>query len=436
MLVASAPGFAPAVASWPDVVAGKRGPLALPLRRLQSMLVVVRDAPGAPIADAEVWARVEPHPDDRSVGTAWAAPAESKVWLGQTAANGELVVPTWDALFSFQVAHRDYATAALPRVAGHVGRCEVTLQLGGDLAGTLVLGHRAAPPGIRVRARQQPAATDALAASAVLAERLGVTGVDGDFGFRNLMPGSWDLVPELPPVPHAAGARSPAAFAAQRVHVEPGRERHYQVPILRDRTLAEHAAAILQGRITMNGAAVPQALVRVRAPAPRAAPPRMDRRDGSRPAVLEPPWTSRAETDEFGEFSLPDLEPQRDYELRIDVPGHGRLQFVGMQVVRTPAQGATARHDVALQGSAVHLFGSLGTTAAAGRMVSLRQLGADGRTLASYDLLLDAVGQAFVPSLARGTWQLAPAFGGSCSPARFEVAGEPVKTVDFVLQLR
>ncbi|MBL8752397.1 MAG: hypothetical protein JNK15_03770 [Planctomycetes bacterium] len=427
VVVASAPGHAPAIAN-------VNGPTTLTLQLLDAGRMTVRtvDTDGKPVADASVHAHVHANPELRFPGAEWDALGDDRVLLGRTDERGELQVPTWGTFFSFQARHPDFAKSIGPRVLGQPGTVHtIVLRGGGDVVGTLVAEQRPAPRGLRVRARQRPPTGHELEHSGWLDERLAVTGDRGAFAFRGLVAGIWELVPELPPVPGADGATTPRFDTPPRqVLLDVGQELHLQLAL----DPGGFAPATISGAVTQNGGACAGALVRVREIESNAVQSmnalRTELREQGRPmADLLPygrlevnPWLARCTTDTFGDFRFRDLREGAEYELRIDAPCGGRMQFVERRIVRAPSLRQPLRIDVALTTAPLQLTFSTNTRAFGNRMVRLRQALGRDQEGACYELLTDANGNLQIADLPIGHWTVEPMHGGTCKPAEFDLA--------------
>lgn len=434
VVVASVRGFAPAIAEVDGAA-----PLALKLLPLQRMTVHVHNRRGEPIANATVRAQAHANPDSVFPGSAWAALANDRVTIGMTDERGELTVPVWPTFFSFQARHPDFPPSAGPKVmATPGGRYELLMQGGGDLVGTLTIETRPAPRGMRVRARQRPPDTNSVSTSGFLDSRIAVTGAGGTFEFRELIAGNWELVPELPPVPSPDGSRPSGAFAPVQVQLDEGQERHVVLAAQQDVL----APAQIRGTVTKNGATVPDALVRVR----ELEPPDMQKRNEQRrktgwrygqdaDAILGPvegvPWRSRCTTDSFGDFCCSDLVAGSEYEVRVDIPHQGRLQFVARRVVRAGSTARPLQLDFAVPTNLVQLACTKGSAAFGNRMIRLRQVLPGGTDGACFELLLDDFGRADVDGLPLGAWTIEPMHGGRFTPGEFELMPGPPRLLQF-----
>jgi hypothetical protein len=421
VLVASVRGFAPAVARSSAPV------MELRLLPLHEITVRVLDRGGRPVEGALVHAKVHANAELTFPGAEWDALANDRVRVGRTDADGELRVPVWPTWFSFQCSHRDYADTPSVRVLPQPGQ-QIDLELSGraDVRGTVTIEGRAAPAGLRVRARQRPLAIDPLSRSGFLGERVAVTAADGTFALRALAAGIWELTPELPAIAGAAGARQlPVDWRAERVQLDEGEERHLVLEIQQ----GQLAPLQITGAVMQNGATVPRALVRLRPLEPadtRTAtrPSRRRGRDDARAAGAEEPaagetWR-RCETDAFGTFQFRDVTAGQQHELRVDVPVGGRLQFVGRRVVTAGTASHPLRVDFDVPCAWVRLTCLRDGAPLRQRMVRLRQVVEAGEA-GRYELLLDDNGQALVEHLPAGRWTIEPIHGGRCEPGEFEV---------------
>lgn len=434
VVVASVPGFAPALAR----VSPDQPRRTLKLLPMGTMLVHATDLDGRPVADATIRVMVHDNPELRFDGAQWGALANNRVRVGTTDQNGDLTMPVWPATFSLQATHPDFAPSPGPRlVPTPGGRCDLVLRRGGGIHGTLTFQHRAAPRGFRVRARQVAPDGHPLAGNGWLAEHLSVTGDDGTFGFRELCGGLWDLQPELPAAPTASGPRPVTQFASQRLVLDDGQEQHL---VLEVQTRTASAATLL-GIVRQNGINVAGAVVRLR---PRRDEPAADRprerrpRPGSRAApdrnvedvVAEAmrAWSHRCSTDAFGEFRFDELSAGAEFELRVDVPIDGQLQLVHREIVRPGTTTAPRRVDVDLPTGRVLLACKDNGLPVANRMLQLQRRDAKGLELARFDVLLGADGSIDIPDLPAGEWWLQP-WGerAECRPESFVLA--PARTI-------
>jgi hypothetical protein len=301
---------------------------------------------------------------------------------------------------------------------------------GGDIVGTLTAEHRPAARGLRVRARQRPPAGHELEHSGWLDDRVAVTGHGGAFAFRGLTAGNWELVPEMPPIPGTDGADTPRFDAPPRlVQIDVGQELHLQLTL----DPGQFTPATISGVVTQNGGACAGALVRLRAIESKDMQTRNQLRAELRESghaellaqygpVETNPWLARCTTDTFGDFRFRDLQEGHEYELRVDVPCGGRMQFVERRIVRGPSLRQPLHIDVALATAAAHLTFSTSTNAFANRMVRLRQVVGKHQDGACYELLTDGLGNLLLADLPTGSWTVEPMHGGICKPAEFELA--------------
>jgi hypothetical protein len=201
----------------------------------------------------------------------------------------------------------------------------------------------------------------------------------------------------------------------------------------------------VHGTVTQNGATVQGALVRLRELDPPAARSRSETRRKTRrvddrgnieqPSPVETtPW-KRCQTDAFGDYRFRELAVGVDYELRVDIPQGGRLQFVGRRVVRPRTAMRPAREDFALSTSDVRITCLMDGRPLTDRMLRLRQIVDKDTEGARFELLLDAFGQAWVEALPVGSWTIEPMHGGRCEPGQFEVvANTPALPMFTVLR--
>lgn len=427
--VASAPGCAPAIAPIRDP-----GVVVMNLLPLQQMTVRVHDVQDQPVADALVRAQVHANKDMDFPGAQWEALANDRVVVGRTDERGLLTVPVWPTFFSFQASHPDYAASAGPKVMAYAGSSyDLLLRGGSSIVGTLTLEMRPAPAGMRIRARQKPPHGHPLAESGFLDERLAVTGDDGGFHFRQLVAGTWELAPELAAVPSPRGGHAKETWQPRIFDLIEGQELHVLLPWQQDHTQPAH----IVGVVTQNGAPLGGALVRLRELPSGDVKQRNERREKLRQRLGDEalrmlgetesmPWVARFQTDAFGDFRFRDLRADTEYELRLDVPCNGRLQFVDRRVVRAGSMTTPARVAFAVQTGAAQLQCNRATEPFANRMLRLRQVLADGSEGARFELLLDAGGQSYVDGLPLGTWTVEPIHGGACSPDTFELSNSLV----------
>lgn len=250
-----------------------------------------------------------------------------------------------------------------------------------------------------------------------------MTGRDGAFTLRGLVAGIWELRPELPLVPSVDRPAEPASrWKAVRVMLDDDQEFYLDL----EGEFDALAPTQIAGVVRIDGLAFAGALVRLRElrPGPSRGPRdhRFPRDPSSTP---EPePWQARLVTDGFGDFGFGELRSSTDYELRVDVPVQGRLQFLERRVVRTgpnPLGGPVAATIDVATGS-LQLNCTERGTAAGNRMLRLRQVGPDGNELARFEILTSPAGIAAVDHLPAGTWTAEPIHGGYCRPAELVVA--------------
>lgn len=418
--VASHPDCAPAIA-----VVDSSSVAELTLLPLQHITVRVRDSGGQAVAGATVRVQVHEHPDLQFRGAQWAALANDRARIGTTDESGQIEVPVWGTWFSLQATHPDYAPSAGPHFVPRPDSVvDLTLRRPGAITGVLTMQHRAAPAGFRIRVRQTAPPGNPLDGSGFLADHVAVTGEDGSFAFRELCAGIWELQPEFPPLPSIGGARSPAAnFCRQQVLLDEGQSMHCVIEANREMLTTPQ----LRGVVRQNGAALAGALVRVRELGPAAPKPRKPRprKPTAPPKDAEPlrvHWQQQCTTDWFGDFDFANLEPRKEYELRVDVPCNGRMQFVRRYVVRVDEDTRPGRRiDVDLATGSVRLQCSTNGRPFAGRMVRLRQQLDHGDEGACFELLTDELGECTADGLPEGTWTLEPMFGGNFEPTTFAV---------------
>jgi len=435
LLVAHAPGFAPAVAS----IAADARDATLVMQPLRSITVRVRDLHGSAIAHAQVRAQVHGDRDSTIPGTHWAALANTRIAVGTTDERGELEVPVWATWFSFEASHRDYARSANRKLVPQPGeRLDLLLRGGAAVHGDLRIAGRPAAAGLRVRARQRPPEGHELTDSGFLDERLAVVGTGGAFAFRRLAAGIWELRPELPAIPGTSGSRSmQTEWRTQRVQLDEGQELHTVLELQQDRL----AAASITGVVTQNRTTVAGALVRARPLDDHAVHPVRPSGRRPRPSRDEPaapdagaPWL-RCTTDAFGDFCFHDLLEGREYELRVDIAHGGRLQFVGRAVVRAGTLLHPTHADFAFSTGDLRLTCLQNGQPHGNRMVRLRQVVDGGAEGARFETLLGALGEAWIDGLPAGSWTVEPMHGGGrYEPAVLEVgAGRSTATIVTLL---
>ena len=425
-VVASVPGFAPAIAEVaPDTTA------ELTLLPLQQMTVHTEDLQGHPVADASVRVKVEGNALFTFPGAQWGALANNSAFVGLTDANGDLTVPVWPAEFSFQASHPNYVASPGPRLVPQPDqRQRLLLRKGATLIGQLTLQQRPAPKGLRIRARQQAPTGNPLATSAWLQQEVAVTGESGGFQFHGLCAGNWTLQPEWPGLPAQADAkRPPSHFRTLELVLHDDQQRHLVLEAEADHM---EPASVL-GCVSQNGLFLVGAVVRVRelggaaasnnsSTATRQTPPRERRGRRPRPADSQPgrvgeaPWLQRCDVDVYGEYRISGLAAQREYEVRVDLERGGRLQFLARSVVRLGDTNQPTRVDFANAAGTLHLQCTAPEGPFANRMMRLRQVDVGGEG-ARFELLLDANGAAFVDAMPAGDWTIEPVHGGQCEPA-------------------
>ena len=436
VVVASVPGMAPGVA----VAAADQGELAVTMLPLQTMTVRTHDMRGTPIAGAAVRIQVHGHPDLEFPGAQWAALANDRLLVGSTDEDGKLEVSVWPTFFSLQASHRDFASSAGPRILAVPGlQTNLMLKRRASVIGYLTVEQRAAPAGFRVRAQLRPPFGNELHDSGWLDSQLAVTGPDGGFAFRSLCSGIWKLTPELPGTPSPSGAVAPAeVFLSREVLLDEEQEIHCGLEAKRSPLIAPQIVGVVRS----NGTELPGALVRLREieePArdfEREARRKARRKSGegmprALPAV-EPAetshWPHRTTTDQYGDFRFTDLKPSSEYELRIDVPLGGRLQFIERRVVRAghpDERGKVPSVVVEMKSGSIRLMCMNQGRPFGNRMVRLRQVLEGGSEGARFDLLTEANGECIADGLPAGTWTVEPTHGGRFDPATFTLgAGE------------
>ncbi|HEX6812981.1 MAG TPA: carboxypeptidase-like regulatory domain-containing protein [Planctomycetota bacterium] len=451
VVVASVPGMAPGVAFAPHY----QREITLTMLPLQTMSVRTHDLRGNPIADAKVRVQVHRNPDLEFVGSQWDTLANDRVLVGSTNEDGVLEIPVWPTFFSLEASHREFASSAGPKILASPGmRTNLMLKRRASLVGYLTMEQRPAPAGFRVRARLAPPFGTEIHGSGWLDAQLAVTGSDGSFAFRSLCSGIWELTPELPGVPSPGGASVPAeAFLKKQVLLDEEQEMHCVLEVKRSPLVRPQ----IMGVVSQNGAQLQGACVRLRElrQARKGEPERRPARrreaelrrrlreeigesrtrellgpDPDAPVAhdAEPSsWPHRITTDQFGDFSFSDLEPGAKYELRVDVPRAGRLQFVERRVVTAgpDARGEVTRVDIELTGGTIRVLCLKGGRPFANRMVRLRQVLEGGNEGARFDLLTQENGECIADGLPAGTWTVEPIHGGRFEPGTFKLgAGE------------
>ncbi|MFY9342569.1 MAG: hypothetical protein WAT39_08770, partial [Planctomycetota bacterium] len=148
------------------------------------------------------------------------------------------------------------------------------------------------------------------------------------------------------------------------------------------------------------------------------------------------PWLARCPTDAFGDFRFRDLRAGTEYELRVDVPMGGRLQFLGRRVVRAGPMERPVRCDWPLATGLLQITCSSGSRPCSGRMVRLRQVLPAGNEGACCELLLDGNGQSLLDGLPLGNWTIEPMHGGRCEPAEFELLAGQAPSLLFQVLAR
>jgi hypothetical protein len=444
LLLAAAPGFAPAVAR----VAPGEPVVALQMLPLAHLRVRVRDLAGQPVPGAVVHLQADENPELTFAGAQWGALRGRRVRVGSTDAAGELLVPAWPARLSLQASHPDYAPSPGPQFVPRPDQqIELVLRGRAAITGQLLLQQRAAPPGYRVRLRQVAPPGSVLDGSPWLGSQLAVVGADGAFAARSLCAGIWRLLPELPEVPSGDGPLAVAVeFLAQEVAVADGASVH----VLLEGLGAAAAAPMLAGSVARDGERLAGAVVRLApwtepAPAPKpAAEARSRRAPPPRRRVREPVpeptlaaevqraaqlWTHRRETDLFGEFRFESV-PAGACELTVELPGPNGPYVAHRQVVRGLAGAASRRVEVAVRSARVMLVATADGRPLADEPLRLWQVDSDGRESAQVDALLDGRGIAEAVELPEGRWRVAPRTGhGRCEPGEFRVTAGAVLVV-------
>lgn len=429
--VAAAPGFAPAMApinpSEPDVTI-----TMLPIR---SITVRTVDRHGAIVPHASVRIQAHRNPELTFPGSQWDLLANDRVLVGNTDDEGLLRVPVWDTFLSLQADHPAFGPSPGPKTHPIPGQViDLALRRPARIEGRLSFHQRPASGGFRVRARQKPPVGHQLEGSGWLDEQLAVTDGNGTFGLRGLNAGIWELQPQLPAVPGATGGTEPGSqWRSVQVMVDEDQELFLNLEA-EDNPLAIYQ---ITGLVTRDGVPIPDALVRLRLPARnslsermRGEPRRRSRR--AREPQVEPDvepdattalWSKRFTTDSFGSFAFGDLQPDTDYELRLDVAWQDRLQFLERRIVHTPPRvtDPALKLEVRIASSSLQVLCTKETSPYSDRMLRLRQIGKDGEELSRYEVLSSSTGIATVEGIPAGTWSIEPMHGGYCRPAEFVI---------------
>lgn len=426
--VAAAPGFAPAMAP----IDASATEIAITMLPIRSITVRTVDRHGTVVPHASVRIQAHRNPELTFAGSQWDLLANDRVLVGNTDDEGLLRVPAWDTFLSLQADHPAFGPSPGPKVHPIPGQViDLALRRPARLEGRLLFHQRPAASGFRVRARQKPPIGHELEGSGWLDEQLAVTDANGTFGLRGLNAGIWELKPQLPAVPGIAGGGEPGSqWRSVQVLLDEDQELFLNLEAEADPLMI----AQITGLITRDGVPIPEALVRLREaeqgmPAtPREDPRRRGRRWRQREAEAAhevPPaiWSRRFTTDSFGSFTFGDLQPDTDYELRIDVEWQGRLQFVERRVVRTPKRvtDPPLKVQVGVTSCSLQLLCTRDAVPFADRMLRLRQIGKEGEELSRYEVLTAATGIATLSGIPAGTWSIEPMHGGYCRPAEFVV---------------
>jgi hypothetical protein len=393
---------------------------------IQSITVRTLDRHGTVVAGASVRIQAHDNPEFTWSGAQWSLLANDRVHVGRTDEQGLLTVPVWQTWLSLQADHPAFGPSPGQKVLPIPGqRVDLMLRRPAQVIGHLTFHQRAAAAGFRVRARQKPPPGHVLDGSGWLDEQLAVTGENGAFSFRGLDSGVWELRPELPSVPDVSGAREPGSqWKSIQVLLAEEQELHCTL----EAEAEPMASRQLVGSVTMDGIALTGALVRLREhDASEASLERYrarrarTRRGGEAPEPVRV-WTRQLTTDAFGDFGFGDLQPDTDYEVRIDVPWQDRLQFLARRVVRTKADPREAvRIDVAMPSCTLQLDCSEAGRAWGNRMLRLRQIDKEGNELARFETLTSTLGVCMAERLPAGTWLVEPVHGGRCEPAEFTI---------------
>lgn len=423
--VGAAPGKAPAMAPL-----DQPGDLVMTMLPIRSITVRTVDRHGEVVPRASVRIQAHANPELEFPGAQWDLLANDRVLVGNTDELGLLQVPVWDTFLSLQADHPAFGPSPGPKIRPQPGeRLDITLRRKARVHGRLLFHRQPATAGFRVRARHLPPPGHTLDGSGWLDEQIAVTGGDGTFGFRGLDAGIWELRPELPALPNAAGAQDPGShWKSVQVMVAEDQELYTSL----EAELDPLTTPQLTGTVRLDGVPLAGALVRLREPehktgSDRGRPMRV-RRDRRGQIAVEStvtplPWSHRYTTDASGSFSFGELFPGAEYELRIDVPAQDRLQFLERRIVRANQhpQRPPTPIDIDVRSGSLQLTCAAHGAPFANRMLRLRQVAADGSELARFDVLTSPIGIGEATCLPAGTWTVEPLHGGACRPAEFTV---------------
>jgi hypothetical protein len=439
--VAAAPGFAPAICP----IKLDEAEVSIMMLPIRSITVRTVDRQGNVVPHASVRIQAHKNPELSFPGAQWDLLANDRALVGNTDDEGLLRVPVWDTFLSIQADHPAFGPSPGPKLHPIPGQViDLALRRPARIEGRLLFHQRPAAAGFRIRARQKPPVGHVLEGSGWLDEQLAVTDTSGMFGLRGLNAGIWELRPELPKVPGVSGGTEPGSqWRSVQVMLDEDQELFCSVEAEAD----PMATNQITGTVTRNGTPIEDALVRLRksqetSPGAKVyeevrRKQRRNRRSDPEPAPEAEPaaWARRFTTDSFGNFAFGDLEPDTDYELRVDVVWQDRLQFLERRVIHTARRLTDAAVEVAVNVDACSLQLSCSVTgrAYADRMMRLRQIGQDGNELARYEVLTSSLGIAVAEGLPAGTWSVEPMHGGYCRPAEFVI--KPGETAAALVEI-
>lgn len=430
VVVAAAPGFAPAVA----VASPSQSDLLVRMLPIGTLTVHVVDPEQRPIAGATVRVHVGEHEALQHIGAQWAAVANHRVRLGTTDERGELVIPAWPTTFSLQASHPDHAPSAGPPFVAHPGsHTHVILRGGATITGRLTLQQRPAQKGMRVVARPSAPEGHPLHGSAWLDEHRTVVAEDGTFAFRGVAAGEWTLRPELPPVPDPTGTqRVRAEFRSVELVVYDGRDLHVDLEACGQPGTAPKLSGVVQS----DGLNVHGAVVRLRQFRPNVADERgrPSRERTIRAGLAEPRlWTHRCDTDVAGSFWFQDLPPGA-IELLVEVPSAEGLVPLHHQVLGGDGKPLPPRVRIAVQSARLLLVATTDHRPARNQMLRLFAFDEHGPTGCERRVLLDAHGSADLFDLPAGSWRVLPdGEFGRCEPDQFVVRSGTTTSIDVRL---